>query len=324
MPKTELLNNLTRTFGNVSLFLKRHTPEILMGVGSVGVVASTVLACKATLKVNEITAENKENVKKIHEATANGVTEIGETYTQEDAKMDLTKTYVQTGLKIAKLYAPSVLLGAASVGCFFGAHKIVHGRNVALAAAYAGLDKGFKDYRKRLVDRFGEQLDKELKYNLKTKEVEETVVDENGEVKTVKKTVNVIEETDAAQVANPFARFYDDGCTGWTKDPEQNLFFLLQQQNWANEKLKSQGYLLLNEVYESLGIPKTKLGAVYGWLYNSETGDGFVDFGLNEIHRESVRNFVNGYERVILLDFNVDGNILDGLESIERVRNQRI
>lgn len=315
MSNSNLLNNLTRTFYKVALEVKKHSPEILIGVGTVGVVTSTVLACKATLKVNEVIEENKKNVEKIKAVVESG--ELGESYTEEDAKKDLITTRTQTALEVAKLYAPAAIVGVAAIGCFFTSHKIVHGRNVALAAAYAGLDKGFKAYRGRVVERFGKELDKELKYNLKTKEIEETVVDENGEEKTVKKTVQVIEETDAAQIANPFARFYDCGCTGWTKDPEQNLFFLLQQQNWANEKLKAQGYLILNDVYESLGIPKSSIGQVYGWVLDGN-GDGFVDFGLTDVHRESVRDFVNGYERTVLLDFNVDGNILDDMERIEK------
>lgn len=323
MSNTNLLNTLARAAYGLAFQMKKHSPEILLGIGAVGTVASTVLACKATLKVNEVVETNKENVEKIKIASEKGVTQAGETYTEEDAKKDLTITRVQTGLQVAKLYAPSVLLGAASIACFFTSHKIVHGRNLAMAAAYASLDKGFKAYRGRVIDRFGKELDKELKYNLKSKEVEETVVDENGKEKKVKKTIQVLEESDAAQVSNPFAKFYDVGCNGWTKDPEQNLFFLIQQQNWANEKLKSQGYLFLNEVYESLGIPKTQIGQAYGWLLDGN-GDGFVDFGLTDIHRESVRDFVNGYERTILLDFNVEGNILADVEEIELARTRLI
>ena len=60
-----------------------------------------------------------------------------------------------------------------------------------------------------------------------------------------------------------------------------------------------------------LGIPKTKAGQVVGWVYDPEhpVGDNYVDFGLFDLDRERVRRFVNGDERNILLDFNVDGNI---------------
>lgn len=317
MANGNFLNGLTKFVYKVGFEIKKHSPEILMGLGAAGTVASAVLACKATLKVDEVVKESKEKIAKINAAIENGVTEAGEEYTKEDAKKDTTIVYTRTALDIAKQYAPSVILGAASLACFFGSHKILHGRNMALATAYAAVDRGFKQYRGRVVERFGEKLDRELKYNLKSKEIEETVIDENGKEKKVKKTIDVIEETDAAQISNPFAKFYDAGCNGWTKNPEQNYFFLIQQQNWANEKLKAKGYLFLNEVYESLGIPKTSLGQIYGWMLNSKTGDGFVDFGLTDVHRETVRDFVNGYERTVLLDFNVDGNILADVEQYE-------
>ena len=171
------------------------------------------------------------------------------------------------------------------------------------------ISKGFKEYRGRVVERFGEELDKELKYNIKAKKVEETVVDKNGKEKTVEKTVNVADPN----LYSEYARFFDDGCNGWTKDSEYNLFFLKQQQAWANDILKERGHLFLNEVYDMLGIPRTKAGQVVGWIYDEKNpvGDNFVDFGIYDYNRPKCRDFVNGYERTILLDFNVDGNIWD-------------
>ena len=89
--------------------------------------------------------------------------------------------------------------------------------------------------------------------------------------------------------------------------------FLKDQQRYANDILKSKGHLFLNEVYDMLSIPRTKAGQVVGWIYDEKhpVGDNFVDFGIYDIYNERARDFVNGYERTILLDFNVDGNILD-------------
>lgn len=107
-----------------------------------------------------------------------------------------------------------------------------------------------------------------------------------------------------------YARWFNEKCVAWSKDPEQNKFFLLQQQHYANEKLKVRGYLFLNDVYDMLGIPRTKAGQVVGWIYdpNDPNRDSYVDFGLFNHNNE---DFVNGYENSILLDFNVDGMILD-------------
>lgn len=305
MTKMEIVNGVTRALHKVGFVLKKHSPEILTAVGVVGTVTSAVMACKATTKVSTILAETKDSVDKIHEVANNP--DFKDQYTEEDSKKDLTIVYAQTGLKFVKLYGPAVLLGAASLACMLTSHKILRTRNVALAAAYATVDQGFKEYRGRVIDRFGKELDRELKYNIKAKEIEEVVVDEDGTETVVKRTVDVADPNTYSQ----YARFFDDGCAGWDKDPEYNLAFLLRQQSYANDKLKAQGYLFLNDVYDMLGIPKTKAGHVVGWIYDEKhpVGDNFVDFGIYEIHNERKRAFVNGYERTILLDFNVDGNI---------------
>jgi hypothetical protein len=109
-----------------------------------------------------------------------------------------------------------------------------------------------------------------------------------------------------------YAKFFDETCMGWTKDAEANKFFLLCQQNYANDKLKKYGWLVLNEIYDMLGMPRTKAGQCVGWYYDEDNpvGDNYVDFGIFEDHNIS---FINGIENKALLDFNVDGDILQYL-----------
>ena len=309
MKKFEIMNTMTRTFHKASFQFKKHSPEILIVAGVVGTVTSAVMACKATTKLNDILEESKENLDKIHGAMEHPET-LPEEYTEEDGKKDLAIVYTQSAIKIAKLYAPSVVLGALSITAILTSNNILRKRNMAIAAAYTAVNKSFKEYRGRVVERFGKELDHELRYNIKAKEVEETVIDEKtGKEKTIKKTVDVIDPNTISE----FAVIYDDGCTGWTKDPELNKMFLLKQQSYANDMLKTRGYLFLNEVYDMLAIPRTKAGQVVGWIYDEKhpIGDNFVDFGIIDINDERKRAFMNGYERNILLDFNVDGNILD-------------
>lgn len=313
MNTTELKNKVTRKLYKVKFGLKKHSPEILVVAGTVGVVTSAVMACKATLKVNAVVDEAKENLNKIEVAGQKGVTEAGETYTEEDVKNETKIVYIQTGVKLAKLYALPVGLGVVSIAAILGGHNILRKRNLALAASYTALFNDFKGYRSRVIERFGEQLDKELKYNLKTKEVEEIVVHEDGTEEIVKKKEQVMDDPDGLAGYDSFARFFDDGCAGWDPNPEYSLMFLNQQQNYANDKLRRQGYLFLNDVYDMLGIPKCKEGQTHGWIYDEKNpiGDNFVDFGIYNISRRKNRDFVNGYEKVILLDFNHDGNILN-------------
>ena len=307
MTKTEIMSTVTRKLNKVGFTIKKHSPEILAVAGGVGVVTSAVMACKATLKVNDILDDAKNTVEKIHEVRE--MPEMVDKYTEEDSKKDLAIVYIQTGVKLIKLYGPSILLGSASLGCIFTSHKILRKRNMALAAAYATVDRGFKEDRSRVVERFGKELDRELKYNIRAKEIEEVVVNEDGTQTSVENTVEAVDPN----VYSEYARFYDDGCLGWSKSSEDNLYFLKCQQNHANELLQAKGHLFLNEVYDMLGIPRTKAGQVVGWVYDKDncTGDNFVDFGIYDLYNERARAFVNGHERTILLDFNVDGNVWD-------------
>lgn len=313
---TEIMVKAGRLIGKVGLQLKKHSPEILMVAGIAGTIGSTVLACKSTTKVGEILNPAKETIDIVHKGMEDGYIEGKDgksEYTEEDGKKDLAIIYTQTGVKLVKLYAPAIALGAVSIASIVAGHKILKGRNIALAAAYAVVDKGFKDYRKNVVERFGQEIDKELRYNIKAKEVEEVVVDENGN-ETIEKTI--VKEPYAGP--SEYARFFDDGTPGWTKNSEYNLMYLKRQQDYANDKLRCRGHLFLNEVYDMLGIPRTEAGQSVGWLYKEgdkkHKGDNYVDFGIYDINNERKRAFVNGYERTILLDFNVDGPIYNKIE----------
>ena len=310
--KKNILVNFNRSINKTMFKVKKHSPEILVVTGIIGVVASAVMACKATTKISKISDEHKKQIDEVHLALERGETKTGESYDVEDSKKDLTIIYAQTGLKYVKLYAPSVILGALSITAIISSNNILRKRNVALAAAYTAVDKSFKNYRNRVVERFGKDLDRELRYNIKAKEVEETIVDDDGKEKKIKKTVNVASLNEPSD----YARFFDEYCTGWTKDSEYNLGFLKAQQAYANNRLREQGYLYLNDVYDMLGIPKTKAGQVVGWVYDESNKDidNYVDFGIYDLHDEDKRDFVNGREWSILLDFNVDGNIWENMK----------
>ena len=307
MKFNELATTATRAFHRAGFQLKKHSPEILVVTGVVGTVVGAVMACKATTKVSAIIDKTKEDVDAIHECSNNP--EFAEEYTKEDAQKDLTIVYAQTGLQLAKLYAPAVVVGTVSIASILAGHNILHKRNLALAAAYTAVDTGFKQYRGRVVERFGEQLDRELKYNIKAKEIEETIVDEKGKEKTVTKTVEV---ADPVAAGSMYTFCFDEYCSGWVRDAERNKFFLLRQQDYANEQLQAKGYLFLNDVLDMIGIPRCRMGQTVGWIYDKDApiGDNRIDFGIFNIHSEASRQFVNGLEKSIWLDFNVDGDIL--------------
>lgn len=305
MNKNEIVKKVSSTFRKATIKLKKHSPEILIAAGVVGTVASTVIACKATTKLSSILDESKENIETIHKCMDDE--NIADRYSKDDAKKDLTIVYAQTSVKVARLYAPAVALGVISITGIVASNRILYKRNVALAAAYATVDKSFKEYRSRVVEKFGENVDKELRYNIKAKKIEETTKDpETGKEKKTKTTVDIANPT-----VDDYARFFDETCRHYEDNMDYNLLLLKSQQALANDKLIADRFLFLSDVYDMLGITKTKMSQTVGWIYDPERnpdGDNFVDFGVMVTHRETEDG---GYEDAILMNFNVDGPILD-------------
>jgi hypothetical protein len=307
MTKVELMNKFTRAYHRVGFKLKKHSPELLIVGGVTGLVGAAVMACKATTELEAVLENAKNRIDAVNEAMDHPET-LPEGCTVDDRDKLVKAAYIKTGFELIKLYGPAVTVGAVSIAAIFTGGNILRKRNLALAAAYATVDGTFKDYRGRLIERFGKELDRELLYDVKTQEVEETVTNEDGSETTVTKTVNVVDP----KTKSGYARCFDETCSGWTRDAEYNLMFLVQQQNYANEKLQSRGYLFLNEVYDMLGMQASRAGQSVGWVYDKDNkiGDNYVDFGIHDLHDENKRLFVNGYEKSIWLDFNVDGDIL--------------
>lgn len=307
--KTDIFKKAGAAVTKVVAKGKKHSPEILIVAGITGTVVSAVLACKATLKVGEIAEKAKDDVDRIYAAAESGTTEAGEVYTAEDSKKDLTIVYVQTGVKYAKLYGPSIILGALSITSILASNNILRKRNIALAAAYTAVDKGFKEYRGRVVERFGEKVDQELRYGIKAKKIEETEVDpETGKEKKIKKTVEVADPN----LKSDFACYFDKTSRSYETNRDFNMMFLRAQQNYANDLLRARGHLFLNEVYDMLDLPRTTAGQIVGWTFDPKNpeSDGYVDFRILEVVKEAEDGT---YEPAIIIDPNVDGDILSKL-----------
>lgn len=290
--KLEVIKNaLTSKVGRQIITTQKHSPTILFAAGVVGVVTTTVLACKATLKLEEVLQEVEDERSLIEDFDPSA----------EVASAANKRITMKGARKVAKLYAPSVAVGVISISALTGSHVVLSKRNAAVMAAYSALDRGFNDYRDRVREELGEE--KELEFRHGTDTVEEKVEGKNGKTKTVEHKV-------VKGVPSIYARFFDDSSTSWSRTPEYNQVFLNCQQNYANDLLKARGHVFLNEVYDMLGITRTKAGAVVGWVYDKD-GDNFIDFGIFDEDQQRNRLFVNGEERSILLDFNVDGVIYD-------------
>lgn len=318
--KTELMNTVTRAASKYGYKLKKASPTIMIVGAAVGGVAATVLACKATIKAQDILAEHNAAVETIHmtkDQIEKGEIALGEgeSYTEKDFKNDITATYVQTGLKLAKVYAPAVSLGVASLGCMFGSHHIMSKRNATLTAAYIALDKAFEEYKGRVTDRFGNRVQEELEHNIKAVEVENKKTNDQGVEETIKEYKDV-----AMQHSSPYTCIFDETVDTWQPDNMLNRNYLFLMEQSANKRLRTQGHLFLNEVLGSIGTHggvsmKTPEGQIVGWIYdpNDPSKQNHVDFGVTSYVEgyDPTNDFIDGYERSVILRFNCDGPIID-------------
>lgn len=320
MKKEEIMTKTTQVLSKTAFKLKKASPTIMVVGAAIGGVTATVLACKATLKAQDILAEHKTSVEKIHEAkdkVDSGEIQLseGETYTEKDMKDDITKQYLKTGLKLAKVYAPAVGLGAASLGCMFGSHHIMTKRNATLTAAYIALEQTFNSYKNRVADRFGERVQHELEQNIKAVEVETKKVDENGVEEVIKEYKDIAEQAD-----DPCSLIFDETVDTWQRDADLNRNYLLLMESAANKRLRTQGHLFLNEVLSMIGTHggqsmRTPTGQIVGWIYDPDNTSlhNHVDFGISNYvpNNEALNSFIRGEERSVIMHFNCDGVIID-------------
>lgn len=287
---------LTRNVGRALLQFKKNSPHILFAGGVLGSVTSTVLACRATLKLSDTLDEIQKDVDHVNNLKKHIAHSATLEYTETEYRKDMAYVYAKAGMKIGRLYAPSAAVGVVSIGALTGSHVIMTKRNTALMAAYAVIQKAYDDYRDRVRDQVGEDRELEL-YRGEKLEIVKHNDDKNEEIKIIDPNTR-----------SPYAKLFDEYNANWKKDPEYNFMFIQAQQNCANVLLRTRGHIFLNEVYDMLGVDRSKPGAVVGWVYNNQEGDNYVDFGIYEAFNN---RFVEGMERSIWLDFNVDGVIYD-------------
>lgn len=302
MKFSSLANFVTSKIGRQGLILQKHSPTIMFVAGTVGVAATVVLACRATLKVDAVLQEHEKTVGRINLALNTiDIDNNTRVYSEQDKKKDLTLLYAKTFGKLTKLYGPSIVIGVSSIALLSGAHIVLNRRNVALTAAYAALDKGYREYRQRIADELGPEKEHDLHYGLEACEV-----DSDGEKVEVK-----AKKTKAGHI---YDRCFDELSSSYTTEDQggslYNPIFLRTQQAYANDLLRARGHLFLNDVYDMLGMPRSREGAIVGWVLNAG-GDDYVDFGVFEGDQFTAMQFVNGKAPGIWLTFNVDGVVYD-------------
>lgn len=303
-----------------ALKLSKESPKIMVIGGVIFVAAGTVIACKKTLTVDEITEPAKKKLADIHKTyekqsveDENGNSVPLEVPYEESAyRKDLATVYIQTGAKLVKHYAPAIALGGLGIGGIFYSHGLLSKRNAALGSAYMGLSEAYKNYRDRVKEELGNEKDYHFATGAKeTIEKVQVVDEETGKKKSVEKVTKSDISKENSGMPSPYAKFFDETCDGWDEDPYYSLQFLKNQQRFANDLLQARGHVFLNEIYDMLGITRTTAGQIVGWVKDNPNGDNHIDFGLYDEKSDAGRRFVNGDEKVVLLDFNVDGPIYE-------------
>lgn len=312
MKKPEIITKAGAAVSKMAFRTRKHSPELLIITGVIGVVAGTVMACRATTKAGKIVDKAKEDLDVVRKLSKEG-SPIEEEYTEEDRRKDTAIIYANAAKDLVVLYAPAAAVSALSIAAILTSNRISRKRIAGLSAAYATLDQGFRDYRKRAVERFGEDVDKELRYGIKAEKITKTVIGEDGKEREVEDTALIVGPSGASVYARFFEKYTTDEegnsilNLNWDENQEYNLMFIKAQETAANNLLKAKKMLFLNEVYDMLGLSRTKAGQIVGWVYDPDhpVGDNYVDFGL---YRDSL-SFEDDRGQAILLDFNVDGNV---------------
>lgn len=289
---------ITSKVGRGILLAKKHSPTAMVVGGTIGLVATVVLASKETLNLESIVDTAKADLDRVNDAVEketyvelNGEKVL---YNEELATQDKFRIYCKTAVALAKNYAPAIIVGSISVACILGGYHILNTRHVALVAAYNGLAESFTKYRNYIKKNYGADTDKNAILG-----VGKTLIEKEFDGGVVEEEVPT---TDDDAPFSPYAAIFDESSNAWEKSSDYNFYFLKVQETHANDLLRSRGHIFLNEVYDMLGLPRTKAGQIVGWVKDTKVGDGFVDFGLPTV--------TNG-ERSFLLDFNVDGPIYD-------------
>lgn len=288
--KLSLPESASRQLGRQKLLLQKNSPHILFGVGLAGMIGTTVLACRATLKAKAQETELKDpvyNALNRHEQV-----KVDGSGSLMEARADIGKALTLSAARTAKIYAVPVVLGGVSTTALVASHIQMTRRNAALTMAFGAAVTAFEEYRARIIEEIGEEREGEIFY-----------MGRNS-------NINPDGTCSVPTSYSLYARSFERGNPNWrssAEDPDHNQFFLQCQQNYLNFLLTSQGHVFLNEVYDALGIPRSPEGSQVGWLYGEGEGDGFIDFNL--FSRKEGFQFAIGDDDQVLLDFNVDGII---------------
>lgn len=331
---------MSKFMDSTKIFFQKNSPTILLVGGTVLVLGATVFACVKTRKLDDTLKDSKEQLDQLHQIKkdAEEMTEEGKelaVYSESGYRKDIAKVYLNAGLKVGKLYAIPLVIGAVGFAMIFESHSIMGERYSSAVAACMATERIFNFYRKNVVDELGEEADARFRHGLRKETVERPVfddegnpkVDKEGKPKTKKEEVMVPKDEDATMAYSPYARVFakhcpyiqigkgqDYGSREWEDSGFYNLKFVQEIEDETERKLQRVGYVFLNDVYERLGFDRSPEGQDVGWKIDPDDplSDNHVKFtilpkGANP-DSDEVQAMLKG-ETDFIIDFNVCGNI---------------
>lgn len=295
-------NTITRSLNMGVLKVRKHSPEILLATSLTSGALAIGLTVKQTLTIQPVLEDwNKwlEDYAKGREMAEEGKDDDSlPPFPEETAHQIMIGMAAQTGLKLLKHYALPLAFAGLSAAATLGMYKVWSARYTAVVAAATGLQETLNKYREKLREQLGNEADKELLAK---------ATDDDRETKEDPQTKKPVRQP---QRMSKYARIFDESSTYYKRNAGDNLSFLVQQQSLANRMLAINGCVFLNEVYDMLGFPRTQAGSIVGWIFDPSKPEQ-IDFGFWDLGDERKREFINGWEKSVLLDFNVDGIIFD-------------
>ena len=221
MNKASLINAIT----SLKVATKKHSPEILTGIGITGMLTTTIVAVRATPRASSLLAEIKAE------------------HANDTDKKEMAKSVVK---KVFPLYLPAVLICGVSMGCLIGASSINFRRNAALATAYALSESALKDYQKKVVDTIGDKKEKEIQGSIVQDKLDQNPVS-NSEIIITGKGDTLCFDTLSG-------RYF-----------KSDIEKLKKIENELNSRLLREDYISLNDFYYDIGLNSTKQGNDLGW-----------------------------------------------------------
>ena len=316
IPDVKIPVKWSRAFGRTKLTIQAKSPEILLAAGLIGCAGTVIMACKATTKLPELVADHEEMLDDIHEMEELTETYVdlgnepyeGLVYSKKDIREEKVRAYAVIVRDYARLYGPTVALGMLSGSAIVWSHNIKQKRYLGAVAAYNAAITTFDKYRERVREELGDEADQRFRYGYKKEKVTDEIVDENGKKKKVKEDILTLDAGDPSLYAVRF----DCRNDNWQEDPYFALMFLRVQEEYFQRKLNTRGHVILNEVYDALGFDQTQEGALVGWMQGKEDEPThYISFGLPEKNSQAEKQFLKKWTDYIILDFNVDGVIVD-------------